>query len=176
MKTKHKKNKQNKFSFPKEDKKTLYDGGYNMIKHINELRRFDFTGNCKQCQFVKKYNELEYCCSFVLNYFKGRSLQNVKEDVQAYVDGEDFDLSIINPDNICFTNDDEFGVRLLFQTNLNIEKWVILRELRKAILKSPYFANVNFIYGSLYHKKFNEEQVTLEDSRLRKKATVLNET
>ena len=145
-----------------------------MIKNVNELRRFDFTSKCKTCPFVKKYNDYEYCCSFVLNYFKGQSLQNVKEEVTAYVNGEDFDLGIINPNNICFTNDDEFGVTVLFQTNLNIEKWIILNELRKAILKSPYFTNVNFIRDSLYHKKFNEEQVTLEDSRIRKKATATN--
>ena len=141
----------------------------NMIININDLRRFDFTGHCKECQYLHRFNDYEYCCSFVIDYFKKDSFQRLKEEVEAYIEEGNFDLSLINPENICFFNDDEFGVQLLFQTNLKIDKWIILKELRKAILKSPYFANVNFIQGSLYHKEFNQLPIVLPDNRVKNK-------
>ncbi|WP_405316188.1 hypothetical protein [Methanobrevibacter sp.] len=135
-------------------------------KHIDELVRFEFTDNCKDCKFRKELGFLEYSCGFVIDFIRRERFEQMKNNVYDYMKFSD-DLSLIDPDNIFFNDDGEWGVMLTFKTNLKPDKKLILRQLRAAILDSIYFNNVNFGKDSLYYKEFNKEpdylQSTIEE-------------
>lgn len=137
------------------------------MKHVNDLRRFDFTPECKTCQYRKELGLLEYCCGFVFDEIRRQRFQQLKDTVYEYMDFSD-ELTVIDPDNILFQSDDEWSVTLTFKTNLKHDKKLILKQIREALLESIYFNNINFGKDSLYHKKFNYEperflQSTIEE-------------
>lgn len=111
------------------------------IKNIDNLKRFDFTSNCRNCKFKKDLGFLEYCCSFVYDMIQEQRLSEVKKNILDYV-FLDNQLDNVNPVNVFFNEDDEWSVTLHFKTNLIKEERIILSELSKVLNKSPYFDKV----------------------------------
>ena len=137
------------------------------MKNLKDLRRFDFTPECKTCQYRKELGMLEYCCGFVIDEIRKQRFQQMKDTVYEYMDFSE-DLTLVDPTNILFQADDEWSVTVTFKTNLKHDKKLILKQLRAALLDSLYFHNVNFNKDSLYFKKFNYEpeqflQSTIEE-------------
>ncbi len=137
------------------------------MKNLKDLRRFDFTPECKTCQYRKELGMLEYCCGFVIDEIRKQRFQQMKDTVYEYMDFSE-DLTLVDPTNILFQADDEWSVTVTFKTNLKHDKKLILKQLRAALLDSLYFHNVNFKKDSLYFKKFNYEpeqflQSTIEE-------------
>lgn len=126
-----------------------------MIKHINNLKRFDFTPNCKTCPYCKNLGTLEYCCSFVIDIMQQDRFHELKKHIIEYVLFDE-ELVKVEPSNVFFDDDSEWGVTLTFKTNLREEKRLILQELRKALMKSPYFTNIHFSKDSLYKQKHED--------------------
>lgn len=131
-----------------------------MIKHINSLRRFDFTDDCKTCRYCKKLDELEYCCSFVYDYFHEQRLLELKKHMLDYVLNDD-ELEKVEASNVFFSDTDKWCVSLSFKTNLRRERQLIAYEIRKALNKSPFFRDVqvNSINSS---KDEDKENLLLE--------------
>lgn len=134
-----------------------------MLKNINDLRRFDFTSECKTCPYSRELGVLEYCCSFVLELIQKQRFEKMKQEVYNYLN-HDEDLSLIDPDNMFFENDTEFSVVLTFQTNLKHDNKTILRELRDAIMDNVYFNHVNFKKDSLVKMEYNQEPFIIQST------------
>lgn len=132
-----------------------------MINNLADLRRFDFTPECKTCQYRKELGLLEYCCGFVIDEIRRQRFEKMKTIVYNYADFSD-DLSLVNPSNMLFQKDTEWSVTLTFQTNLKEEKKLILRKLREAVLESMYFNHVNFAKDTLIRKDFNSEPLQIQ--------------
>ena len=132
-----------------------------MINHMSDLRRFDFTPECKTCQYRKELGMLEYCCGFVIDEIRRQRFEQMKDMVYNYADFTE-DLTLMNPDNILFTKDTEWSVTITFQTNLKEEKKLILRKLREAVMTSMYFNHVNFGKDTLIRKDFNQEPLQIQ--------------
>ena len=132
-----------------------------MINNFNDLRRFDFTPECKTCQYRKELGLLEYCCGFVIDEIRRQRFEQMKDMVYNYADFTE-DLSLINLDNLLFQKDTEYSVTLTFQTNLKEDKKLILRKLREAVLESMYFNHVNFAKDTLIRKDFNQEPLQIQ--------------
>ena len=126
------------------------------IVNINDLKRFDFTPECKTCKYRTELGLFEYCCSFVIDEIRKQRFDLMKKEVFNYANfGEH--LEHLDPGNILFQKGDEWTVQLTFQTNLMEDKKVVLRELKKAIEKSMFFNHVNFDKDTLLKKEFNAE-------------------
>ena len=132
-----------------------------MINNLSDLRRFDFTPECKTCKYRKELGLLEYCCGFVIDEIRRQRFEQMKDMVYNYADFSE-DLSLINPDNMLFQKDTEWSVTLTFQTNLKEDKKLILKQLRRAILESMYFNHVNFAKDTLIRKDFNTEPLQIQ--------------
>lgn len=132
-----------------------------MIKNINALKRFDFTPNCRTCEFRKDLGELEYCCSFVFEQMQQERLLELKKHIIEYVLFDD-DLIKIEPSNVCFNEEDEWSVTLNFRTNLREDKTLIVNEIIKAISKSPYFRKISFVEDSLIKADHNGNPQIIE--------------
>lgn len=132
-----------------------------MINHLSDLRRFDFTTECKTCPYRRELGLLEYCCSFVIDEIRRQRFEQMKEMVHNYADFSE-DLTLINPDNMLFQKDTEWSVTITFQTNLKEEKKLILQKLREAIINSMYFNHVNFAKDTLIRKDFNQEPLQIQ--------------
>lgn len=123
------------------------------IVNINDLKRFDFTPECKTCKYRTELGLFEYCCSFVIDEIRKQRFDLMKKEVFNYANfGEH--LEHLDPSNILFQKDDEWTVQLTFQTNLMEDK--VLHELEKAIEKSMFFNHVNVTKDTL-KKEFNTE-------------------
>ena len=118
-----------------------------VVKNINDLIRFDFTDECKNCIFRKQFSQFEYCCSFVFEQLEKNYSNLLKKQVLSYIFLDD-NLHKINPSNIYF-QDDELNVVMTFKTNLKEDKQLILQELKKAVSNSPYFTSVHFVKDTL---------------------------
>lgn len=134
-----------------------------MQKNVNDLKRFDFTNECKNCEFRKDLGLLEYCCGFVVDLIHNERLNKMKKAVYDYIDKGD-DLSILDESNVLFQNDTEFSVTLTFQTNLNEDKKLILNQLRQAVMDSSYFNHVNFVKDSLTKKEYNKPSFVMQST------------
>lgn len=132
-----------------------------MINNLADLRRFDFTHECKTCKYRKELGLLEYCCGFVIDEIRRQRFEQMKDIVYNYADFSE-DLSLINPSNMLFQKDTEWSVTLTFQTNLKEDKKLILKQLRRAILESMYFNHVNFAKDTLISKDFNTEPLQIQ--------------
>lgn len=132
-----------------------------MINYMSDLKRFDFTPECKTCQYRKELGMLEYCCGFVIDEIRRQRFEQMKDMVYNYVDFTE-DLTLMNPDNILFTKDTEWSVTITFQTNLKEEKKLILRKLREAVMNSMYFNHVNFGKDTLIRNDFNQEPLQIQ--------------
>lgn len=113
-----------------------------MIKNIDNLKRFDFTENCRYCEFKKDLGVLEYCCSFVYDIIQEQRLNEVKKSILDYV-FFDNQLENIKTENTFFNEDTEWSITINFKTNLIEDERVILSELRKQLQKSPYFSKIH---------------------------------
>lgn len=123
-----------------------------MIKNIKDLKRFDFTSDCKTCVYRKDLGVLEYCCGFVYDMLQEKRLMDLKKHILEYILVDD-SLDNVNPVNVIFQDETKYGVTLTFKTNLIEEKQVILNEIHKALSKSPYFSSVGFDVDSLYKEE-----------------------
>lgn len=132
-----------------------------MINHINKLKRFDFTPECKTCQYRKELGLLEYCCGFVIDEIRRQRFEQMKEKVYNYIDFSE-DLTLINPDNLLFTKDTEWSVTITFQTNLKEDKKLILSKIREALMDSTYFNHINFGKDTLIRKDYNQDPVPIQ--------------
>lgn len=132
-----------------------------MINNLNNLRRFDFTPECKTCKYRKELGLLEYCCGFVIDEIRRQRFEQMKDIVYNYADFSE-DLSNIDMDNILFQKDTEWNVTVTFQTNLKEDKKLILSKLREAIMESMYFNHVNFVKDTLLRKDFNQEPLPIQ--------------
>ena len=132
-----------------------------MINNLVDLRRFDFTPECKSCKYRKELGLLEYCCGFVIDEIRRQRFEQMKDMVYNYADFSE-DLSLINPSNMLFQKDTEWSVTLTFQTNLKEDRKLILKQLRRAILESMYFNHVNFAKDALIRKDFNTEPLQIQ--------------
>ena len=132
-----------------------------MINHINKLKRFDFTPECKTCQYRKELGLLEYCCGFVIDEIRRQRFEQMKEKVYNYIDFSE-DLTLINPDNLLFTKDTEWSVTITFQTNLKEDKKLILSKIREALMDSMYFNHINFGKDTLIRKDYNQDPVPIQ--------------
>ena len=133
-----------------------------MIKNITDLQKYDFTQECRNCKYRKDIGLMEYCCSFVIELLEQERLNNLKRNIVGYILEDN--LSKIDNTNILFDKDTDWTVSLIFKTNLREEKSLILRELRRALLDSPFFTGVNFIQGSLYKHEYGKEAVIVEST------------
>lgn len=132
-----------------------------MINNLNDLRRFDFTPECKTCKYRKELGLLEYCCGFVIDEIRRQRFEQMKDIVYNYADFSE-DLNNIDMDNILFQKDTEWNVTVTFQTNLKENKKLILSKLREAIMESMYFNHVNFVKDTLLRKDFNQEPLPIQ--------------
>lgn len=132
-----------------------------MINNLNDLRRFDFTPECKTCKYRKELGLLEYCCGFVIDEIRRQRFEQMKDIVYNYADFSE-DLSNIDMDNVLFQKDTEWSVTVTFQTNLKENKKLILSKLREAIMESMYFNHVNFVKDTLLRKDFNQEPLHIQ--------------
>ena len=130
-------------------------------KNMSELIRFDYTPECKTCQFRKELGLLEYCCGFVIDLIRKKRFEEMKEKVYDYIDFNE-ELGILDYSNLLFTNDDEYTVTVTFQNILREDKKLILRKVREALMDSFYFNHVNFEKNSLTRKEFNQEPVIIQ--------------
>lgn len=134
-----------------------------MQRNLNDLKRFDFTPECKTCQFKKDLGLLEYCCSFVMDMIRKERFDKMKDKVYDYMHNDD-DLNVIDTGNVLFQNDTEFSVTLTFQTNLREDKKLILKQLREAVMDSMYFNHVNFKKDTLTKKEYSKEAFILQST------------
>lgn len=132
-----------------------------MINNIDNLRRFDFTPECKTCQYRKELGLLEYCCGFVIDEIRRQRFEQMKNMVYNYADFSE-NLNLMNPENILFTKDTEWNVTITFQTNLKEDKKLILHKLKEAVMDSMYFNHVDFAKDSLIRKDFNQEPLQIQ--------------
>ena len=109
-----------------------------MIKHMDSLVRFDFTSDCKTCNYRKELGFMEYCCSFVYDILEKEKLLTMKREILDYVLFDD--LSKINPQNIFFSSEDDvWSATIYFKTNLIPNEQVIRSEINDTMNKSRYF-------------------------------------
>jgi len=134
-----------------------------MQRNLNELKRFDFTTECKSCPYSRDLGLLEYCCGFVIDLIRKERFEKMKDKVYDYVYNEE-DLNILDSSNVLFQNDTEFSVTLTFQTNLREDKHLILKELRQAVMDSMYFNHVNFEKDTFTKKEYNKEPLILQST------------
>ena len=134
-----------------------------MQRNFSELKRFDFTSECKTCQFRKELGLLEYCCGFFIDMVRKERFDKMKETVYDYIHNEE-DLNIIDTNNALFQKDTEFSVVLSFQTNLREDRKLILKHLREAVMDSIYFNHVNFKKDSLIKMEFNQEPFIIQST------------
>ena len=132
-----------------------------MIKNIDNLKRFDFTSECKTCKFKKELGVLEYCCSFVYEIIQEQQLHELKKNILEYVFLDDL-FEQIKTENILFSEDDEWSVNLKFKTNLFEEKDIISNELCKALMKSPYFNSIRLNDLKKTNHKYKKSLMTLD--------------
>ena len=50
------------------------------IVNINDLKRFDFTPECKTCKYRTELGLFEYCCSFVIDEIRKQRFDLMKKD------------------------------------------------------------------------------------------------
>ena len=70
-------------------------------KNMSELIRFDYTPECKTCQFRKELGLLEYCCGFVIDLIRKKRFEEMKEKVYDYIDFNE-ELGILDYSNLLF--------------------------------------------------------------------------
>ncbi|WP_405285896.1 hypothetical protein [Methanobrevibacter sp.] len=132
-----------------------------MINHMNNLRRFDFTPECKTCQYRKELGLLEYCCGFVIEEIRRQRFEQMKNMVYNYANFSE-ELTLIDPTNILFENDTEWSVTLTFKTNLKEDKNLILSKIREALMENMYFNHIHFDKDTLIRKDYNQEPVPIQ--------------
>ena len=112
-----------------------------MKTKLEDLKRYDFTSECKTCKYSRDLGLLEYCCGFVIDEIRRQKFEDMKKTVYEYMDFDD-DLSLINPHNILFTEEDDWKVTLNFKTNLKHDRETIINELVKCLNNNLFFTNV----------------------------------
>ena len=128
-----------------------------MLKNIDDLNRFDFTSECKTCQYRKELGVMEYCCQFVYDLLISDRMKTLREQVESYTDFDD-ELNKMDKDNVFFSDDVEYSVTVTFKTNLRKDKKLILSEIRKSLLDSQYFNSVNLVKDTLYRQEYNNDR------------------
>lgn len=134
-----------------------------MQRNLNDLKRFDFTEECRTCQFRRDLGLLEYCCGFFMDMLHKERFSKMKDKVYDYIHNEE-NLNILDTSNVLFQNDTEFSVTLTFQTNLREDKKLILQQLRQAVMDSMYFNHVNFKKDTLTKKEHDNEPLILQST------------
>lgn len=145
-----------------------------MKVNIEELRRFDFTPECKSCPYCKELGLLEYCCGFVIDEIRKKRFQQMKDKVYEYMDFSE-DLTVLDPSNVLFQRDDTWSVKLNFKTNLKPNKDLVLKHLTNLISDSMYFKEVDFNRDSLKHTDESVKDVVFQtkiDSFIKDKESV----
>ena len=109
-----------------------------MIKHYNELKRFQYTDECETCRYRKDLGLLEYCCSFVYDLIYEERLRQLKKEIINYIVDESL-LEKVDSDKVLF-NGDVLNLNVKLKTNLKDE--YVKSELERLLNESIYFKGV----------------------------------